>query len=103
MNTDINLASIGYYLANNKQLDINTLYTSAHKFFHRLYWNRDDIADIIPICKHSELIRKIGQIDSPVPEEDILRFKTVIQDTFSEIEYTYLFCYSILWYKRNYS
>jgi DNA polymerase I-like protein with 3'-5' exonuclease and polymerase domains len=86
MNTDINLASIGYYLANNKQLDINTLYTSAHKFFHRLYWNRDDIADIIPICKHSELIRKIRQMDSTVPEEEILNFKETIQDTFNEVE-----------------
>lgn len=86
MNTDINLASIGYYLAMNKELDINSMYTSAHKFFYRLYWNREDIADIIPICKHSELIRKIGQIDIPIPETEIARFKSIIQDTFKEVE-----------------
>lgn len=91
MNNDINNAAIGYYLANNKELDITTIYTPAHKFFQRLYWNRDDIADIIPVCKHSELIRKIGQINNKIPIEDIEQFKTTIQAIFSEIELSGLY------------
>ena len=44
------------YIRDGKSLDLNSLSTEAHRFYNRLYWQRDDIFDIIPECKHIELI-----------------------------------------------
>lgn len=42
------------YIKAGKSIDLDTATTDAHKFYNRLYWQRDDIFDIIPKSKHLE-------------------------------------------------
>ena len=83
---------IEYYLQNNTVLDLDALYTPAHNFFIRKYWNRDDIDDIIPACKHREFSSKLDSIESKnVENGKQARYKTLIVNTFNAIETTGLY------------
>tara|TARA_B110000858_G_C17796221_1_gene472528 strand:+ start:789 stop:1814 length:1026 start_codon:yes stop_codon:yes gene_type:complete len=44
------------YIKTGKSLDLNTIAPSSHQFYNRLYWNRDDVFDIIPKLKHLEYV-----------------------------------------------
>ena len=45
---------VNSYILEGKTIDLDSVTTSAHKFYERLYWNRSDIYDIIPHGKHVE-------------------------------------------------
>ena len=83
---------IEYYLQNNTTLELENLYTPAHTFFNRKYWNRYDIDSIIPTCKHREFESKLDNIESKnVENGKQAKYKTLIVDTFNSIETTGLF------------
>ena len=45
---------VNSYINDGKIVDLDSVTTSAHIFYKRLYWNRNDVFDIIPNCKHVE-------------------------------------------------
>ena len=50
------------YISNGKVEPLENTFTEAHKFFNRLYWNREDIFDIIPKVKHIERIKLLKEL-----------------------------------------
>jgi len=53
--------SLLYYLKNNSSIDVDKITTSAHRFYERLYPNRNDIDSIIPRGKHMERLSLLNE------------------------------------------
>jgi len=79
--------SISHYLDKNVILDIEKLYTPAHSFFNRKYWDRDDLDDIIPQSKHREFNDILGNISyEKVDIGSVAKYKDLVVDTFNQLE-----------------
>ena len=86
-----NKARVQTYIKDGKSIDLDILKPEAHKFYNRLYWNRQDISDVIPNCKHREYIERlkafldsieISDYDSQVAET----YENLILPIFNKIE-----------------
>lgn len=87
MKEEINDAKIKYYLEHNKVLDMNLMYTSAHKHYYSLYRHRSDILEIVPGCKHRELTTKLRTLPYTYTKDlDVKNFKHLIKDIFIKIQ-----------------
>lgn len=87
MHTEYKNTQIKFYLDNNKQLDMDTIYTKAHQHLLRMYGDRSDIMDIIPDCKHRELSNDIKHlVSSDIKDEDVLSYTNNIVNQFRKIE-----------------
>jgi len=86
-----NKVRVQTYIKDGKSIDLDILKPEAHKFYNRLYWNRQDISDVIPNCKHREYIERlkafldsleISDYDSQVAET----YENLILPIFNRIE-----------------
>lgn len=81
-----------YYLKNNSSLDTESITTNAHKFYKRLYPNRNDIDLIIPRTKHIERLALLNEqheklYNNNIAATEIFNFyKDKIIPTFRNIE-----------------
>tara|TARA_R100001079_G_C4444684_1_gene150581 strand:- start:444 stop:1472 length:1029 start_codon:yes stop_codon:yes gene_type:complete len=79
------------YIKNGRVIDLDSIKTSTHLFYQRMYWNRPDIFDIIPNCKHREYINSLDKsLDSfELSEYDIniaQTYENLILPLFNKIE-----------------
>ena len=86
-----NKVRVQTYIKDGKSIDLDILKPEAHKFYNRLYWDRQDISDVIPNCKHREYIERlkafldsldISDYDSQVAET----YENLILPIFNRIE-----------------
>ena len=61
INNAINIDAL-YYMSTLSNIDTESLYTQAHKYFYNKYWRLDSVNDIIPVLKHVEYCNKICNI-----------------------------------------
>jgi DNA polymerase I-like protein with 3'-5' exonuclease and polymerase domains len=87
-----NEISLLYYLENNSSIDVDLITTNAHKFYKRLYPNRNDIDLIIPRIKHKERLTLLNEQHSKLYNNNIAAteifnfYKKDIIPTFRKIE-----------------
>ena len=87
-----NEISLLYYLENNSSIDVDLITTNAHKFYKRLYPNRNDIDLIIPRIKHKERLTLLKEQHSKLYNNNIAAteifnfYKKDIIPTFRKIE-----------------
>lgn len=61
-----------YYLQYNSAFDITSITTSAHTFFQKKYWNRQDVDLIIPESKHHERYELLNTYYDTIKSDDII-------------------------------
>lgn len=81
-----------HYLRNNSSIDVESITTNAHKFYKRLYSNRNDVDLIIPRIKHVERLALLNEQHSMLYNNNIAAteifnfYKDKIIPTFRRIE-----------------
>ncbi len=88
-----------HYLRFNSSIDINQISTSAHKFYQRKFWNRDDIDSIIPLVKHKERLDILKKAYDELYTKQVVEseawdfYKTKLIPTFQHIQSNGLYTY----------
>jgi hypothetical protein len=92
--------SLLHYLENNSSIDIEYITTNAHKFYKRLYPNRNDVDAIIPRTKHIERLALLKEhhdklYNNNIAATEIFNFyRDSIIPTFRNIENNKLYTIS---------
>ena len=74
-----------HYMKTNEPYDMDKHLTSAHHWYYRTHYDKENINDVIPLVKHAEYLEQVGK-DLLSYMEDVNYYDQTILEVLSDIE-----------------